>query len=245
MDGSMRRLSLLLLCVAGCAPSNAVVDGRTVPRLDMDFVGQPFVVRMSAAHPKPGSPSGGLHDFGGRISGNICGLDVTFDVQHSGDHTHLTGFVDENQLEARLDVKDVQNISRQISGTLDSRGTGVNLDVRKNHIRGNVGLRQFDLGRRGDQYIGSVKVTQATTAATTINGAEELWTLPAAAQAVVLPALLTCYGDELEGNRRGSLIVGFGGHQTWEGKHVSAIYHNTADMQRALMQGQQHSTVGQ
>ena len=61
----------------------------------------------------------------------------------------------------------------------------------------------------------------------------------------MLPALLTCYGDELEGNRRGSLIVGFGGLQTWEGKHVSAIYHaQTNEVQRALIQGQQSSTVG-
>ncbi|MDB4966718.1 MAG: hypothetical protein JWN44_2407 [Myxococcales bacterium] len=243
MDGSMRRLTLLLLLIAGCAPTNTIVDGKTVPRLDMDFVGQPFVVRVSAAHPRPGSPSGGLREFGGRISGNICGLDVTYDVQHAGDNTHLTGFIDENQMDSRLDVKDVQNISRQITGTLDSRGTGVNLDLRKNHIRGNVGIRQFDLGRQGDQYIGWVKVTQMVTASATINGADELWSLPPAAQAVVLPALLTCYGDELEGNRRGSLVVGFGGRQTWEGKHVSAIYHNTADMQRTMIQGSKSGTV--
>jgi hypothetical protein len=236
----------LLLALAGCAPTSAVVDGKQVPRLDMDFVGQPFVVRVSAAHPKPGSPSGGLRDFGGRVSGNICGLDVTFDIQHEGDHTHLTGFIDENQLESRLDVKDVQGVSREISGTLDSRGSGVNLDVRKNAIRGNVGLRQFDLGldKEHDRYIGSVKITNMTTSAT-INGASDLWTLPPAAQAAVLPALLSCYGDELEANKRGALVVGFGGHQTWEGKHVSSLYHmQTGDVQRTIMQGQQGSTVG-
>src|SRR5947209_7455045 len=138
MSESMRRSLLPLLLLCGCAPTSAVVNGKSVPRLDMDFVGQPFVVRVSAAHPKPGSPSGGLRDFGGRISGNICGLDVTYDVQHAGDHTILTGFVDENQMESKLDVKDVQGVSRQINGTLDSRGSGVSLDLRKNHIRGNV-----------------------------------------------------------------------------------------------------------
>lgn len=244
MSGAMRRLLLCLVVVAGCAPTTAVVDGKPVARLDMDFIGQPFVVRVSSAHPKPGSPSGGLKDFGGRVSGNICGLDVTYDIQHEGDHTHLTGFIDESQLESRLDVRDVQGTSRVITGTLDSRGGGVNLDVRKNAIRGNVGLRQFDLGRDGDRYIGSVKITNMTTAAT-INGAEELWALPPAAQAAVLPALLTCYGDELEANKRGALVVGFGGRQTWEGKHVSALYHSqTGDVQRAIIQGQQGSTVG-
>lgn len=241
----MRTLLLPLLLVSACAPTSAVVDGKTVPRLDMDFVGQPFVVRVSAAHPKPGSPSGGLRDNGGRISGNICGLDVTYDVQHEGTRTRLTGFVDEKQTDSRLEVRDVEGISRQITGTLDSEsGTAVSLDLRKNAIRGNIGLRQFDLGRDGDRYIGWVRVATMTTAAT-VNGAEDLWTLPPAAQAVVLPALLTCYGDELEQNKRGSFIVGFGGRQTWEGKHVSAIYHaQTGDVQRAILQGQQSSTVG-
>lgn len=239
----MRRLLLSLLVVAGCAPTTAVVDGRQVPRLDMDFVGQPFVVRVSAAHPKPGSPSGGLKDFGGRLSGNICGLDVTYDIQHEGDHTHLTGFIDE-QLESRIDVKDEHGVSRVITGTLDSRGGGINLDLRKNSIRGNVGLRQFDLGRDRDRYIGSVKITNMTTSVT-VNGADDLWTLPPAAQAAVLSALLTCHGDELEANKRGALVVGFGDHQTWEGKHVSALYHSqTGDEQRAIIQGQQGSTVG-
>jgi len=247
MSESMRRLLLPLLLLCGCAPTSAVVDGKTVPRLDMDFVGQPFVIRVSGAHPRPGSPSGGLRDFGGRISGNICGLDVTYDVQHEGDKTRLTGFVDEKQVDSRIEVRDVEHVSRQITGTLDSEsGTAINLDLRKNAIHGNVGLRQFDLGfdRDGDRYIGSVKVAGITTSAT-VNGASDLWTLPPAAQAVVLPALLTCYGDELEQNKRGAFIVGFGGRQTWEGKHVSAIYHaQTGDVQRAMMQGNQSSTVG-
>ena len=126
MSGLMRLCFFGLLFVASCAPANAYVDGKQIPRLDMDFVGQPFVVRVSAAHPKPGSPSGGLRDFGGRLSGNICGLDVTYDIQHEGDHTHLTGFIDEQTGDSKLDVKDVEGVSRQIYGTLDTRsGTGM------------------------------------------------------------------------------------------------------------------------
>jgi hypothetical protein len=246
MDGLMCKWLLPLVLAAGCAPTTAIVDGKPVARLDLDYVGQPFVIRMSGAHPKPGSPSGGLRDFGGRISGNICGLEVTYDVQHEGDKTRLTGFIDEKQTDSHLEVKDVENVSRQIDGTLDSEsGTGVHLDLRKNAIRGIVGLRSFDLGldRANDRYIGSVKVANITTAAT-INGAADLWTLPPAAQAVVLPALLSCYGDELEDNKRGALIVGFGGRQTWEGKRVSSIYHvQTGDVQRAMIQGQQSSTM--
>ena len=241
----MRRALVALLLVAGCAPTTAVVDGKQVARLDLDYFGQPFVVRMSAAHPKPGSPSGGLKGFGGRISGNVCGLDVTYDVAHEGDHTHLTGFIDDGQLQSNIDVKDVEKLSRQISGTLDSKGGGVNLDLRKNHINGNVGLREFHLARVGDQYVGTVKITSALTTTATINGADELWELPPAAQAAVLPSLLTCYGDELEDKLRGQLIVGFGGRQTWEGKHVSAIYHvQTANEQRVMLQSSSSGTLG-
>ncbi|HEY2747497.1 MAG TPA: hypothetical protein VGL86_22895 [Polyangia bacterium] len=243
----MRRFLLPLLLLSGCAPTTAIVDGKQVPRLDMDFVGQPFVVRASSAHPKPGSPSGGLRDNGGRVSGNICGLDVTYDVSHEGNHTVMSGFVDEKQTTSRLEVKDIDGVSRQIDGTLDSEsGTVVHLDLRKNAIRGRIGLREFDLGRDrdGDRYIGSLKVGTLTTSAT-VNGADDLWTLPPAAQAVVLSALLSCYGDELEGLKRGAFIVGFGGRQTWEGRHVSSIYHaQTGDVTRAIQQGQSNSLVG-
>lgn len=238
------RLMPLLALLAGCAPTTAIVDGRPVPRLEMDFVGQPFVVRVSGAHPRPGGASSGLRGYGGHVSGNVCGLDLTFDVQHVGDHIVLQGFLDDGEFDSHLVVRDVQGVSRQITGTLDSRGLGVNLDLRVNSIRGNVGLRQFDLGRNGDRYIGSVRITQAVVASATVNGAAALWELPAAAQGAVLPALLTCHGDELEGNNRGSLVVGFGGHQTWEGKHVSAVYQGqTGDLRRAMIQGQSAPTL--
>jgi hypothetical protein len=242
----MRYLGLCApLLLAACAPTTVIVAGKTVPRLDIDYIGQPFVVRVSAAHPEPGSPSGGLRGFGGRVSGNVCGLEVTYDVQHEGDKTRLTGFVDDGTFESTLEVKD-SGVSRLITGHLTERGGGgVSLDLRKNHLFGNVGGRVFALARKDNQYVGSVKINQSVQAAATINGADELWTLPPAAQAAVLPNLLTCAGDELEGALRGSLIVGFGGRQTWEGKHVSAIYHTvTNDQMRAIMNGTRSGVQG-
>lgn len=234
----MRRLLFLALFTLGCAPTTAIVDGKPTPRLDMDFIGQPFAVRVSGAHPKPGSPSGGLTDFGGHVSGNVCGLEVTYDVQHLGDRTHLTGFLDDGAFETQLDVRDQDAFTRSITGTLTSRGSNVQLQVRKNHLRGAIGLREFELARRGDQYLGWVRITQSVTAPATINGAAELWALPPAAQAAVLPVLLTCYGDALEDHLAGRFVVGFGGPQTWEAHHVSSIYHGQNDVARTMIQSQ-------
>jgi hypothetical protein len=227
----------ILLLLSGCAAQTVMVAGKTVQRLDLDYIGQPFVVRVSSAHPDPGSPSGGLRGSGGRVSGNVCGLEITYDVQHDGDRTRLTGFIDDGAFESSIEVKD-SGVSRLITGRLTDHGGGISLDLRKNHLFGNVGGRVFALARKDNTYVGSVKISQSVQAAATINGADELWTLPPAAQAAVLPALLTCHGDDLEGSFRGSLIVGFGGRQTWEGKHVSAVYHSvTNDQMRAIQNG--------
>jgi hypothetical protein len=200
----------------------------------MEFVGQPFVVRASDAHPRPGSPSGGLRDAGGHVSGNVCGLEVTYDVDHRGDKTHLTGFIDDGSFESQLDVRDDRGVRRIITGALTNQGGTVQLEVLKNHLRGVVGHRRFELARRGDQYLGYVQIMQSVTAPATINGADELWLLPPATQAAVLPSLLTCYGDAIEDKLGGAFVVGFGGHQTWEARHVSSIYHSkTIDEARA------------
>jgi hypothetical protein len=233
------RFLLFATLLGGCATSTAFVDGKQVPRLSLEYVGQPFVVRASDAHPKPGSPSGGLYANGGRVSGNVCGLEITYDVEHQGDKTHLTGFIDDGAFESQLDVRDDGGMRRTITGALTAPGGTVHLEVLKNHIRGAIGQRSFLLARRDDQYLGWVKITQTSVAPATINGADELWSLPPATQAAVLPALLTCYGDALEDKLGGSLVVGFGGRQTWEGRHVSAIYHMGADLGRALRQGSQ------
>ncbi|HWE31561.1 MAG TPA: hypothetical protein VHB97_26350, partial [Polyangia bacterium] len=186
------------------------------------------------AHPQPGSPSGGLRDFGGHVSGNVCGLELTYDVAHDGDHTHLTGFVDDGAYESSIDVHDEKGITRRIVGRFSDQGT-IDLELRKNHIYGAVGQRQFALARVGDKYVGWLRIRQSVVAKATVNGAKDLWTMPAATQAVVLPALLTCYGDAIEDRLGNNFQIGFGGHQSWEARHVSALYHNTTmDEQQML-----------
>src|SRR6266511_970166 len=90
---------LLLLCAlaaGGCAgvPKTAVVDGQTVPRLALEYGGQPYAIKHEGAHPRPGNPSGGLRDAGGSIRGRVCGMFVDLDVSHKGDRVELVGSID-------------------------------------------------------------------------------------------------------------------------------------------------------
>jgi hypothetical protein len=227
---------IALVCI-GCAPTTAFVDGRTVPRLTLDYAGQPFAIRQLGAHPKPGGASSGLRDYGGRIIGNVCGLDVNYEVQHEGDYVRLTGFLDDATYNSSITVRDDGGIRRLISGSLAPTGGAVALELRYNGLRGHVGLRVFELAREGDHYIGSLTVGQSLRALARIDGAAELWSLPAAAQGLVLPALLTCNAGELEDRLRGALIVGFGSNQTFEAKRVSSIYHVTTDDVQGNLRG--------
>jgi hypothetical protein len=227
----MTRLLWLCTIACGCAAQPVIIDGKPVPRVSLDYAGQPFVVRLSDGHPDPGSPSGGTRGFGGRISGNVCGIDVVYDVEHRGDVTRLTGFIDNGAFESTFEVRDVDELARVITGNLARGIFGVSVELRVDRLRGAVGLRSFDLRRSGDVYAGSVDYTSGSRAGNRsratieVRGAEALWSLPPSAQAAVLPALLSCYGDELEDKLQPKIVVGFGGRQTWESAHVSALYH--------------------
>src|SRR5579863_6590586 len=111
----MRHLGLgVVLLASACASSTVLVAGKAINRVDLDYVGQPFAIRSSNAHPEPGSPSSGLKGSGGRVSGNVCGLEITYDVQHEGDKTRLTGFIDDGSFESNLEVRD-KGVSRLIT----------------------------------------------------------------------------------------------------------------------------------
>ena len=83
------------VATAGCAaPKTAIVDGKKVPRLTLEFTGNPYSIKHDGAHPRPGGPSSGLRDAGGGIRGRVCGMLVDFDVTHKGDHVQLVGSID-------------------------------------------------------------------------------------------------------------------------------------------------------
>ena len=79
----------LLTLFVGCASGPLLVDGVQMNRVSNTFVGQPFHVTHSGAHPRPGSPSGGLSADGGEIAGSVCGVSVNLGVRHEKDRVEV------------------------------------------------------------------------------------------------------------------------------------------------------------
>ncbi len=223
----MRQLFFVLV-LAGCAgvPKTAIVDGRPVPRLTLEFNGQPFNVQHQGAHPRPGGPSSGLKDDGGAIHGRVCGMFVDYDVHHEGDHVQLVGSID-NHIPTEVQVRDV-NGERVFSGSIG--GQGIDLKLAGDHLIGTVGRRVFALESAEDRLQGFMRATNFLRGAMPIliKGKDTLWSLPAADQAAVLPNLLTCVVATSQNRHllrnEETLELGFGGDATDRPDQTSSIY---------------------
>lgn len=213
---------LLGTTLTGCAmPTTALIDGKEVPRQTLKYTGDPYSVTHLAAHPRPHN---GLEDHGGRITGPICGNDVDFEVKHEGDHIAMNGFVDAH-FSSVLEVKD-QNGERIISGNF---GTGagssvIDLRLRSDGLVGRVGYREFNLKQEGDSLVGMLTQGTNLKARAEIKGRTEMWSMPAATQAVILANLLTCKGEWIARDGRRQLVVNFGGPAGFSPRNTSSLY---------------------
>jgi hypothetical protein len=217
------------LSVSSCASSPkagqmAMVNGQPVPRVDLEFTGEPYRVRHLRAHPAPGGPSSGLVDAGGHITGRVCGLDIDYDVKHKGDHVFLNGVIDQ-RLNSQLTIRDVDGV-RVITGDLgglSGRG-GVDLRLTDTEITGRSGRRRFSLTVNGDRFTGVLKWSSDQGATVEVNGYTAMRELPPADLAAILPALLTCNGREIELLAQRGLSVTFGGPPGNHPSDTSSIY---------------------
>jgi hypothetical protein len=223
----MKRLAFALLLVA-CAtsPRTAIVDGREVPRATLEFNGQPYTVKHEGAHPRPGGPSSGLKDAGGAIRGRVCGMLVDFDVEHKGDHVQLVGSID-NHMPAAIDVSEQADGTRHFTGNLGS--LGIDFLLARGAMQGHVGIRVFALEPANDAYRGFMRIPGLYDAGggveplpVTVNGRDALLSMPAADQAAVLPALMTCGGAQFRMVDR--FNFGIGGEATDRPPETSALY---------------------
>jgi hypothetical protein len=224
----MRTLALVLLA-AGCAatPKTAIVDGREVPRLSLEFDGDAYTVRHEGAHPRPGGPSSGLRDRGGSIRGRVCGMFADFEVTHKGDHVQVVGSLDD-KFPAAIDVSEV-NGTRHFTGNLG--GLAVDFTLVPTLIEGHVGIRVFSVEAEGDVYRGYARIPGMLD----VNGGKQridalvrgraaLWAMPPADQAAVLPAIFTC--GSMQFRVIDAIDVGFGGPATDRPPETSAVYTN-------------------
>lgn len=222
----MRALALSLLA-AGCAttPTTAVVDGRPVPRLTLEYGGQPYNIKHEGAHPRPGGASGGLVDHGGSIRGRVCGMLVDFDVTHKGDHVQLVGSID-NRKPAAIDVREAAG-ERRFTGNIGD--LAVDFVASPSGMQGHVGIRVFALEQAGDGYRGFMRIPGLLDVdggkqrlGVLVSGQQALWSMPAADQAAVLPAIFTC--GSMQFRVVDSIDVGFGGQATDRPPETSAVY---------------------
>lgn len=217
-----RILAPLLLAACAATPRTAVVDGRVVPRPTLEFFGQPYSIKHEGAHPRPGGPSSGLKDVGGGIRGRVCGMLIDFDVMHKGDHVQLVGSID-NHIPAAIDVSEERG-ARHFTGNLGS--LGVDFVLVTGEMQGHVGIRVFALEVAGDRYGGFMRVPGTfdinQRIEVSVNGRDALLAMPAADQAAVLPALMTCSGKQSVMGE--PLRVGIGGEATDRPAETSAVY---------------------
>jgi hypothetical protein len=201
---NMRALPFALLALFGCAaPTTAVVDGQTVARPNLGYTDRRFyAVKHERAYPDARGPASGLHNYDGRIVGRVCGVDVHFESEYWGHRLDVSGFVTRpvpgsRTRHVRFDVRN-RGGERSIFGTLGGRIFPVEIYFKRDSIVGVVGGRRFKL----DQYFPDDDDLRGTVTLQTlqgwmdvpflVHGIRELWAMPAADQAVLMPFMMSC-----------------------------------------------------
>ncbi len=164
----MRILVVSAVLVVGCASAEKPTTR---------YAGEPFEL---AARP-------------GRISGQVCGMDLDVDVRRHGDAVALSGFLD-GKFPVQLTARPLGR-GLAISGALGTSAgeSAVELRVGAAELDGRVGFRTFTLRANGDTLAGTMQIPNAIEPPDVVlEGRAQLAALPVDAQAALLPALLTC-----------------------------------------------------
>jgi hypothetical protein len=155
------------------------------------------------------------HDpaHGGRIVGTVCAVDLQLQAQHRRHGVRLSGLVDDRhanmegitmgqELPVYLEARDRPGVGeREIFGAIGERprltwsSHSIDLKLTRDRLSGQVGARFFDLHVHGDDYVGSLRINDSHMPFV-LRGAEQLWAMPAAAQATILPLLMSCDGPK-------------------------------------------------
>ncbi len=208
---------------AGCAPTAAIVDGQRVARPDLAYTDhQYFALRHERAYPAARGPSSGLWSYGGRLVGNVCGVDVQLEAEYYGRFLDVSGYLvnarpsgspkADNPI--RLEVRDRASAGggeRQVHGTTFADLTGpygpLVIDYRYNRdgLSGTIGYRRYDLRRDADGRLRGTMIIAGQTLPFELDGIDDLWSMPAADQAALVPLMMSCATIDVdEGDARGT-----------------------------------------
>jgi hypothetical protein len=217
MTTKLASMVLLACALPACASQSAAhKQSATLGYSD----GRYFAVTHELGDTSVVEPNGGLHANGGRVVGQVCGIDVDFHGEYWGNRLDVSGFT---QLDARFaatrgsapvrfDVRDGER-GRQIFGTRSAPNVPlypIEIYLKPDSLVGTVGLRHYELTRTaGDDLLGTVRTPTyfgEQTLPFVIRGASELWSMPAADQAVLVPFMLSCL-ERVPGDRRVERIV--------------------------------------
>jgi hypothetical protein len=201
-------LSSCLAVIAGCAGCATAPSGPAV-----HYAGEPF----------------DLEQRPGRISGQVCGMDLMLDVQERAGDVQLTGFID-GRVAVELNAKDEAD-GRRVTGRIGNNAGSSAVDVKLTPVAltGRVGFRHFDLHASptpgDDTLAGTMRIAGAQDPAEArIDGRSKLVALSPAVQAALVPTLLECNVQRIGQWGRSSLLVRVGGPAGALPHESSALY---------------------
>lgn len=233
----MRRTAATwLLLAAGALPAcatshTAVVAGKTVPRPSFGYTDHRYyALNHSDAYPTTDLPADRFHVDDGRISGRVCGVDVEMrsEIWWYGRIAGVTGFATSVFADRRTPPKSVQlyvqdhgAAGRTITGT---HGTidPLEIQIRPDRLTGVIHEEHYQLTDyypEDDELRGTARMPTwlgERTYPFAVRGIRELWAMPAADQAVLVPMMFTCMERASNSRKEPILAVDFSGRDDAE-----------------------------
>lgn len=191
----MRATVLPVILLTACAaPTTAVVDGHTVPRPTLGYTDhQSYALRDRHAYPRAARPGERLYTYAGEQSGVACGVDVVADSRYLGRSLFVQGFM--GPVSSAHTIPMLRWAEDDKYGVRHITGDGAELALTPSSLTGSITHDAFrwnyDLTANGDDLFGVVEAF-GLQVPFVIRGRRELWAMPAADQAILLPFLLTC-----------------------------------------------------
>ncbi len=198
------------LAVGGCATASKANDGPMLGYTDVDHL-----YAVEHHNPERGGRILGTVcavdiQFDARlghdkvtVAGVISDRHISAEAMHWTEDGALAPSPNSSELPYLVEARDLPGAEeRDLVGSIGdndgqlnlhrlAKDPSVDLKMTSQFIRGQLGLRHYDLHAHGDDYVGSMTM-EGQSMPYVVRGISSLWEMPPAAQASILPLLLTC-----------------------------------------------------